>query len=68
MLNNQTDWHPSGGGWAAAMAGGYTGYNATGTNSWTLINYLHRGAGGYAAWANPNLAPINSVNLWITGP
>jgi hypothetical protein len=68
VLNNQYDYHPSGGGWAAAMAGGYTGYDATGTLSWTLINYIHRGAGGYAAWANPDLTPINSINLWITGP
>ena len=68
VLNNQTDWLPPGGGYAAAMAGGYTGYNTTGTLSWTLINYIHRGAGGYAASANLDLTPINSIDLWITGP
>jgi hypothetical protein len=68
VLNNQTDWVPPGGGYAAAMATGDTGYNGTGTQSWTLINYIHSGAGGYSAWGNFNLTPINSIDLWITGP
>jgi hypothetical protein len=50
------------------MATGDTGYNGTGTQSWTLINYIHSGAGGYSAWGNFNLTPINSIDLWITGP
>lgn len=69
VLNNQYDWVPPGGqGWAAAMVSGATGYNGGGTWSWTFINYIHRGAGGDAAWGNPDLTPINSLDLWVTGP
>lgn len=62
VLNNQTD---DGGFPAIAiLCKGYNGANCTGT---TYYQYSRSSAKG-VSWGNPDLTPINSIVLTVSGP